>query len=98
MTVRLTFRPRARLDLDGIWNYTQAQWGSSRAEDYLRQIKNAAELLAANPDAGRACDDIRPGYRKYPVGSHMVFYRRSVGAIEIVRILHARMDVTRHLP
>ena len=43
---------------------------------------------------GRACDDIREGYRKFPHGGHVIYYRQS-GEEEllIVRILHMTMDV-----
>ncbi len=46
---------------------------------------------------GRACDDVRPGYRKHAVGSHVLYYRLISGEIiDVVRILHQRMDVPRH--
>ncbi|HAS6074035.1 type II toxin-antitoxin system RelE/ParE family toxin, partial [Vibrio vulnificus] len=46
------------------------------------------------PDIGKACDEIRDGYRKFPQGSHVIFYRQ-IGSqnIEIIRILHKSMDV-----
>jgi toxin ParE1/3/4 len=42
-------------------------------------------------------DDLRPGYRKYLVGSHVLFYRVTNTDVVVVRILHQRMDVERHL-
>jgi toxin ParE1/3/4 len=53
--------------------------------------------VAKDPEVGRACDDVRPGYRRYSVGSHVLFYRVSAAATVVVRILHQRMDVERHL-
>jgi len=51
-----------------------------------------------NPMIGRACDEVRPGYRKHAVGSHTLYYRiASADVIDVVRILHQRMDVDRHL-
>ena len=45
----------------------------------------------------RPADDARQGYRKQPIGSHFVFYRiTDVGPIEVMRILHQRMDVAAH--
>jgi plasmid stabilization system protein ParE len=44
-------------------------------------------------ELGKPCDEIRPGYRKFPQGSHLIFYRNgSDGVIEIIRILHGSMD------
>jgi toxin ParE1/3/4 len=54
--------------------------------------------LAANPGLGSDCGEIRFGYRKMIIGRHLIFYRQPSGdAIEIVRILHGRMDIETHL-
>lgn len=92
---RLT--PAAQQDLSAIWDYTTEQWDSLQAETYMNEIRAAIERVAEAPTRGRQCDNIREGYRRYTIGSHMVFYvERSVG-IDVIRVLHQRMDVTRHL-
>jgi toxin ParE1/3/4 len=65
--------------------------------DYLAQFDRRFHALAELPNLGRSCDDIRPGYRRYSEGSHKIFHREAGGGIEIVRILHGRMDADRHL-
>ena len=95
--MRVTFSSRAKADVQGIWNYTVERWGRSQAEIYLRLIGAAVESMAADPSVGRPCDDVRLGYRKYLVGSHVLFYRVTGKAIFVVRILHQRMDIERHL-
>ena len=46
---------------------------------------------------GRSCDEVRSGYRKHAVGSHGLYYRVVGGdVIDVVRVLHQRMDVDRH--
>jgi toxin ParE1/3/4 len=47
---------------------------------------------------GQDCSDIRAGYFKIPCGSHVLFYRLSPDGIDVVRILHERMDFERHIP
>jgi len=47
--------------------------------------------------SGRSAEDIRAGYRKAAVGSHVMFYRVRADVVEIVRILHRNMDVARHI-
>jgi toxin ParE1/3/4 len=39
-------------------------------------------------------NEVRSGYRRFAVGAHVLFYRRTTPdeRIEIVRILHRRMD------
>jgi toxin ParE1/3/4 len=64
----------------------------------LRELQRAINRIAANQRIGRACDEIRPGYRKLAAGSHTLFYRVAAeDVIDVVRILHQRMDVDRHL-
>jgi len=90
--------PRARGDLGEIWDYSAAQWGSAQADRYVRLIAAACASLAAGRVTGRSADAIRSGYFRHAVGSHVLFYRaRRNGGIEIVRILHRRMDIERHL-
>ena len=95
---RFVLSPAARADLEQIWEYTCARWDYDQAEQYLREIQRAIERVADNPMIGRACDEVRAGYRKHAVGSHVVYYRIvSVEVIDVVRILHQRMDVDRRL-
>lgn len=89
--------PAARADLEQIWDYTCEHWDGNQAERYLREIQHAIERIVETPMIGRACDEVRPGYRKHSVESHSLYYRIAVGdVIHVVRILHQRMDVDRH--
>jgi toxin ParE1/3/4 len=94
---RFTLSPRAQADIEEIWDYRVEHWNVDQAEVYLRKIKAAIEAVADEPRLGRPCDDVRTGYRKYPAGSHLLFYRLTPDGIDIVRILHQRMDFERHL-
>jgi toxin ParE1/3/4 len=49
------------------------QWNLAQVETYLRGMWGAIETIAADPRLGRAADDVRPGYRRYLVGSHVIF-------------------------
>ncbi|MCA1783497.1 MAG: type II toxin-antitoxin system RelE/ParE family toxin [Dermatophilaceae bacterium] len=92
---RLT--PAAQRDLSSIWDYTQQRWDMRQAEKYILEVRAVIERIAADPDRGRACEEIRAGYRRYGIGSHVVFYMERTEGIDIVRILHQRMDPMRHL-
>lgn len=87
---------RAKADLDDIWDYSQEKWGADQAAAYHRQIRDALDMIAEQPELGWADDSIRTGYRRRSAGSHVIFYR-IVGAIEIIRILHQNMDPKNHL-
>lgn len=92
---RLT--PAAQQDLSSIWDFTQERWGENQAEVYILEMKAAIERIAADPLRGRTCDDIREGYRRYGIGSHLVFYIERADSVDVIRILHQRMDPTLHL-
>ena len=94
---RYRISPRARKDLSDIWDYTARQWSAEQAARYVRLIAEACGDLASRKITGRPADDIREGYRKLSVGSHVLFYREDGRTVIIVRVLHNRMDVTRHL-
>ncbi|TDR88216.1 type II toxin-antitoxin system RelE/ParE family toxin [Enterovirga rhinocerotis] len=89
--------PLAEADLEDIWRYTERTWSVQQAERYHAGIIAALEALAAGETFGRPAN-IRPGYLTCSVGSHTVYFRSVRDGIAVVRILHRRMDVSRHLP
>ncbi|WP_349957961.1 type II toxin-antitoxin system RelE/ParE family toxin [Rhizobium sp. ZPR3] len=93
---RIGLSPLAEADLEDIWRYTVESWSLRQAEIYHAEIFEALEGLASGLKIGRPAD-IRHGYFKYAVGSHMVYYLLRDAEIAIIRILHRRMDVGRHL-
>lgn len=92
---RLT--PAAQRDLSSIWDYTVERWDAGQAETYVLEIRSAIERIAKQPDRGRAVNEIRTGYRRYSIGSHLIFFIENDEGVDIIRILHQRMDPTRHL-
>lgn len=98
MAVRgLHYSPKAEADLEDIWLYTRQTWSSAQADRYITAIFKRLEQLAAGALSGQPYDHVRLGYFKLLVGSHIAFYRQTDTDIEVVRILHARMDFERHL-
>ena len=89
--------PLARADLEEIWLYTFKTWSAAQADIYHRKIVSAFDALAAGTREGRRVDHIQHGYFRLAVGSHVIFYRENGERIEIVRVLHQRQDVERHL-
>lgn len=89
--------PLAEDDLEGIWLYTFRRWSPEQADRYHLGLVAAFEGLARGDFRGSPTD-IRPGYFKYPCGAHVIYFRDAGHRLEIVRILHGRQDVDRHLP
>lgn len=85
---------KAKADLRAIAIFTEGHWGKEQRNLYIKQFDDAFHMLANAPLVGKACDYIKSGYRKFPQGSHIIFYKDSdKQKIEIVRILHKNMDV-----
>ena len=85
---------RAMADLIEIGRYTQKHWGVEQRNKYLTMLDSSFQQLAGDPLKGKDCSEIRQGYLKKNVGSHVIFYRQKhKDMIEIVRILHGRMDI-----
>ena len=92
---RFRIKATARADLKGIANYTEQTWSREQRNSYLTELDHVFHRLAENPELGKACDFIRSGYRVFPVGGHLVFYKIGSGTVvEIIRVLHKRMDVS----
>lgn len=88
----------ARKDLIRIGRFTTEKWGKRQRDKYLKQFDDAFKLLSRQPEIGRDADDIKPGYKKFSLSSHVIFYRAGTESqIVVIRILHSSMDVEQHL-
>ncbi|MFH1796912.1 MAG: type II toxin-antitoxin system RelE/ParE family toxin [Pseudomonadota bacterium] len=97
MTLSLRISAQAQRDLEHIWAYTVENWGEEQAVQYVAQVRAALELLRTNPGLARPAEDVRPGLRKFTVGSHVLYVRLGDRFLRLVRVLHGRMDAGRHL-
>jgi len=88
--------PKAESDLENIWRYSAEHWSDSQADRYVNEIFSACGDLARGIRKGRNVP-IRSGYLKYPVASHFIYYRFRTDQLHVIRILHQRMDLERHL-
>ncbi len=86
----------AQDDLKEIKDHSRMVWGNTQTQEYLSEIKSVLEKLVTYPERGKIRDEIIDGLRSFGVGRHIIFYRLVKTEIEVARILHKRMDVTRH--
>jgi toxin ParE1/3/4 len=85
-------------DLEKIWIYTFKKWSKEQADRYHKLIIDEIEFIANNFNLIQEIDYIRIGYRMSKVKSHLVFCKASDdGTIDIVRILHQKMDIENRL-
>jgi len=88
----------ADADLRKIAAHTLQRWGERQRDAYITEMFDAFARLANTPQIATSAEAIRTGYRKFPQGSHIIFFRESnTHRIEIIRILHKRMDAEAHL-
>lgn len=93
----LTLSPEAQKDFIGILRYTGERWGQEQLLAYRDKLNDALVLLGRNPLLGRQSAELADTHRLYFVGSHVIVYRTRSDATEIIRILHQRMSISRHV-
>jgi len=89
--------PAAEIDLDDIWDYSVENWGERQAERYIRMIQDTIIGLTVGTQFSQSAQHVRPGFRKVLVGTHVLFFKEDDKLIDVIRILHQRMDSTHHL-
>ena len=87
----IRFTRKAVEDLSDIWNYTADMWSEQQANTYYELLIASCRKLAGNPVLfGREYKELGE-----KVNKHIVFYRiLDDGIMEVVRILHERMDLS----
>jgi len=88
--------PLAEDDLYKIISTTINSWGNEQAKEYAQNIDAALIKLAQYPDFGRERNEVYNGAKSFPVEKHIVFYQVSDNGIDVARILHQRMDPSKH--
>lgn len=88
---------KAISDLEEIWLYTVEKWSAEQADRYYNLIFDEVNYICRHINAGRSMDHVRKGYRASKVKFHLIFYRIQNNTIEIIRILHERMDIENRL-
>ena len=101
----------ARADLASILATSLERWGEDGRSRYAALLAAAMRKVAADPEGPttRARTELAPGIRSFHlrqarrahgVGApvHVLYYRATVDdSVEIVRVLHERMDPQRHV-
>ena len=89
-------RPLAKEDIKNIWLYSFNAWGETQADSYVLDLDQIICKLAQTPTIGVKLEKVKNNYRQYHTKHHLVFYRYTKTTLEVVRILHEKMDVSRH--
>lgn len=85
-------------DLSKIWEYTYEVWSENQADKYYDLLTGSFHEIVQNPEIGKNYDEIDSAILGLRVSKHIVFYRLAQsGDIEIIRVLHQRMDLKTHM-
>ena len=96
-TLPFVITKKAVSDLEEIWLYTVEKWSAEQADRYYNLIFDEINYICRNINAGKSMEHVRQGYRASKVKSHLIFYRILKDTIEVIRILHERMDIENRL-
>ena len=89
---------KAVKDLDSIWLYTLDTWSEEQADFYYHEMLKTCQAIANHPIyLDREFKEIMPGLYGRRTNKHIVFYILVEDGVEIVRILHERMNFKKHL-
>lgn len=89
---------KALEDINNIWIYTAENWSVEQADRYYNLIMDEIEYIVRNFDMARDFGKIRKSYRYSKVKSHLIFFKNDeTNEIEVVRVLHERMDIENRL-
>jgi len=96
---KLDLSPHAREDISRIAIRGAEEWGKVHARRYMADLDEAIDNIQRFPYLGHQRDGIHESIRAHTVSSHVIFYRvhEETHEIEVIRVLHGRMDASRHL-
>lgn len=95
---KVILRQEAIDDLNDIWAYTLEEWSEQQADKYYSALEFACVQIGKNPELGKEYNGINNNLLGLRTGKHIIFYQIiSKNEIEIIRILHERMDLKNRL-
>jgi toxin ParE1/3/4 len=84
-------------DLENIAQYTFQNFGALQVNRYMAALLDSMDKLTTMPTIGRARSDLPDGYKMHSVGKHIIVYHVHHSQLIVIRILHEKMDILRHL-
>jgi toxin ParE1/3/4 len=95
--MRLILRPSAKRDLALIWSSTESRWDRAQADSYVIAINRRLGAILDFPSSYPEYRSRHGKFRKAPSGEHVIFYLVSAEQVDVIRILHNRMDADAQL-
>ncbi len=93
----LVLSHQAQADYEDILSLTLRRWGKQQHDCYAALLHEALSSLRDNPALGHHSRHLPSQYRMLHVGRHLILYRFTESLVHVVRLVHDRMDVRRHV-
>lgn len=94
----LVLSPRAKADLVDLWAYSLASWGNQQEDVYLEKVETAFLNLLEHPKLGRLRCEVLPDVYSLVEEKHVIFYKLSEEAIQVLGVVHQRMEIGSRFP
>lgn len=89
---------KALEDINNIWIYTAENWSVEQADRYYNLIIDEIEYIVNNLEMAYEFGNVRKSYKYSKVKSHLIFFKKDkTNQIEVIRVLHERMDIKNRL-
>lgn len=99
MKRRYILAPQAARDLVEIWRYIKQESSQEMADRVESVIRSKFAYLAEFPNGGHWRRDLTQApVRFFSVYSYLIVYRAETKPLQIIAILHGRLDVAKILP
>ena len=95
--MKLRISSEASEDLASVWEYSRDHWGIEQADLYIDGLMLRLIWLTGNKANWRHRTDIKRGVLSCIYKSHVIYFNEGQGSIDILRVLHGRMDSGRHI-
>lgn len=94
--LELLLAPKAKLDLQSIYLYTESKWGANQADKYQDILHFEMLKIRQFPNVGKEYSFHTKTYRYIHIKRHVIFYRYDAKNCFVIRILHDQMMIDDH--
>ena len=95
--LELKIKPEAENDLSKIFEYSAMSWGVDQAEKYQDELFAGMLLILKQEELGKEYPYAKQPYRQLHINRHLIFYRIQDQTCLVIRVLHDRVDIKKHL-
>jgi len=95
--INVKFNEKSEQDLKEIYQYSYFQYGKTKADYYINDLKQCLNFLAENPLVARERHEFKQPVRIHHHAKHLVIYQQLAENILIIRLLHERVEIKKHL-